>query len=139
MNTIYKWSIAALMCVASASGTQAAGILRGAITETSTKQALIGAELTVFRQGEQTPLISTFTDEWGAFEFELEEGWYRVACSYLDFKPVVQDSVQVLESNTLELAISLGEREPQELEGVVVVGSAKKNSVEALYVQQQNA
>lgn len=127
-----------MMCVAALSA-QANGNVRGSVLESKSKDAVIGAEVNFFRQGEATPAMSTFTDEVGAFELDLEPGVYRLECVYIDYEHIVRDSLLVREASVLELELMLGDQVPRELEGVVVVGTAKKNSVEALYIQQQQA
>lgn len=103
-----------------------AGILRGHVTDQKTGDALAGAMLAI-RNNATSALVGTETDASGNYTIQLQAGNYTVTLLYIGYKDV-QTQIRLGGSNSeQELNLQMTPDE-QQLSGVVVTGTARKNS-----------
>lgn len=135
---MYKLFGLLIITLLSTSSIRAQSLVRGTVVESNETPA-IGAEVVFYRQGDTIPAMSTFTDANGDFEMILESGIYQAHYIYLDYKPIVQDSVRITDSDTFILNLVFEESLATHLEAVIVTATARNNNIVSLYSQQQHS
>lgn len=120
--------------------TFADGTLTGILKDPSFGEAVIGAEVNVYKQNDTNVVMSTFTDVDGKFEMALPQGVYQVVCNYVGFESLVKDSIWIQDNESVALDLQFGTlAKDNQLEGIIVRGTAAKDNIQSLYVQQKNA
>jgi outer membrane receptor protein involved in Fe transport len=74
----------------------------------------------------------------GTFAITLPKGIYEAAVSSVGYGKKIVTDITVKDNQTFELNVTL-KREKGQLSGVVVTGSARRESIAALFVKQKNA
>jgi TonB-dependent receptor len=109
---------------------QQPGKLTGKIIDEESGQPVPGATI-------QIGSNSTITDLNGAFSFPLSKGSYTATVSYVGYNTKEITEIDIQENHAFALTITL-KRGQGNLAGVLVVSSARQESVAALYVKQKN-
>ncbi len=110
------------------------GTIRGMITDISTGEALIGANVIL-----KGTTIGSITDLDGLYSIEnIEEGTYSLEVSYLSYRTQYIEQV-IVRANEVTLVNTALEEESSQLEEVVIVASIANNNVNALYAMQQKS
>lgn len=113
---------------------QQTGSISGKITDKGNNEELIGANVLVVGT-----TIGASTDIDGKFIIKgLSEGNYNIKISYVSYKSVTIENVQVKSGNNTDLNISL-EPATTELDEVVVTAEALKNSEASILKIQKNS
>lgn len=108
-----------------------AAALRGTVTDKTTKEPLIGAAVQL--SGTNT---GTITDMDGNFELAgLRNGMYKLFISYVSYRT---QTVEIVVNGMSEIKVEM-EPDDQQLEEVVVVAEAKKNTENAIIAQQRTS
>lgn len=110
---------------------QQPGKLAGKIIDEENGQAIIGATIRVGEKG-------TVTDAGGAFTLFLSPGKYEAVVSFIGYGTKAVTDIDVKDSQPFILNVTL-KRTKGQLKSVVVTASAKKESVNALLLQQKKA
>ena len=106
----------------------------GKVTDASTNSPIVNASVTV-----EGTSIGTKTDADGNFFLNLETGKkYSIQVSYVGYQSKLVSEVQVLGTENAPLNVVL-EKSANNLGGIVVKTSAKKESVATLYSIQKNS
>jgi TonB-dependent receptor len=110
------------------------GTIRGTLTDKSTGEALIGANVIL-----KGTTIGSTTDLDGLYSIEnIEEGTYTLEVSYLSYRTQFIEQV-IVKVNEVTLVNTAMEEESSQLEEVVIVASIANNNVNALYAMQQKS
>ena len=113
---------------------QSKGSIIGTVIDKSTGETLPGAS--VFIEG---TTLGTMTDLDGKFRLgNLDAGNYKVVCSMVSFSKKILTGVEVSNGNSTTVNIVL-EGVKTDLKEVIIEAEAKRESVNALYLQQKNA
>lgn len=128
-----------LLCLLIGSQAFAQGKIAGAVTDGSSAETLIGVSISLFEKGEEVPKSGTLTDIDGNFSFEAEAGTYEVEIKYVGYQAKKITDIVVTDNKTTKVAVTMDERKNTELDEVVIQGTLKKESVNALYTMQKNA
>jgi len=131
--------LASLLCLLFAVRAFAGGKITGTVTDGGSAETLIGVSVSLFQQGKETPLAGTITDIDGNFSFEAEAGTYELEIKYVGYQTKKITDVLVTNGNTTNVPIAMTEPKNTELEEVVIQGTMKKETVNALYTMQKNA
>lgn len=107
------------------------GRLTGTIIDEENGHAIAGATITINGKG-------TTTDMDGSFSIPLSKGMYTATVSYIGYTGKEISEIEISDKQTLELNITL-KRSKGSLAAVMVKGSAKKESVNALLSRQKKA
>lgn len=131
-NTGYSFSIDGNIIIVKQKPKATGGRVTGVIVDEESGEPLPGATI---RIGTQTAI----TNIDGAYSFTLPAGDHYLAdVNSLGYGTKQVTDIQIAADAVLQLNISL-HRAKGQLEGVVVKNTARKESVEALYVRQKNA
>lgn len=128
-----------LMCLIFAVPVFAGGKIVGTITDGGTSETLIGVTVSLFQKDKETSLSNAVTDIDGNFSFEADPGTYELEIKYIGYQTKKITDVVVTDGNTTTVPVALAEPKNTELEEVVIQGSMKKETVNALYTMQKNA
>ena len=109
------------------------GTLIGKVVDGKTGETLPGTAVTV-----EGSTIGTITDFDGAFSMALEPGTYKITIKYFGFKTKSITEVSVRKNDETSLTVSMEESESTSLAEVVVTGTAARENVNALLLQQKN-
>ena len=93
-------------------------IIKGKVTDLKTKTSIVGASIYIL------PNKGTVTDIDGNFSLEVEAGSYQVKCSFIGFK-TIEKQVNVIQNQTIELALELEEKGLAEIRLFEGVGAEK--------------
>lgn len=128
-----------LLCLLVAGQAFAGGKIVGTITDGGSSETLIGVSVSLLQKGSETPMSGTITDIDGNFTFETAAGNYEIEVKYVGFQAKRVTDIIVTEGNTTKLSIAMSEPKNTELDEVVIQGTVKKETVNALYTMQKNA
>ncbi|MGY3055468.1 TonB-dependent receptor [Pedobacter sp. UYEF25] len=136
LHTIIKSGLltafASFFCIVSYAQT---GIIAGTVSDKKTGETLVA--VTVKIKG-TTKAIATNID--GKYIFnKLADGVYIVTFNYVGYTGKEISDVEVKQGKTTALNVILSESSGQNLAEVVIKGSFKQESVNALYAQQKNS
>lgn len=107
-------------------------VIKGSISDSKTGEPLIGVNVFV----EQNPTVGASTDFDGNFQFEVEKGAYKIIMSLIGYKNVEKEVV--VGSDVVDLTTVMSE-DSEVLGEVKVVGTARKESQQALIAEQKRA
>lgn len=112
------------------------GVLAGKIVDKSNGEALIGATVVLYQNGNQ--VIGNVTDFDGNYTIDVAAGKYKIEISYTGYtKQVVEDyDVKAATTNTLDATL---ETESQQLDVVVVTAKVVKNTDASLITLQRKS
>jgi TonB-dependent receptor len=128
-----------LLCLLIGSQAFAEGKITGIVTDGASSEALIGVSISLFEKGGEIPKSGTLTDIDGNFSFEAEEGTYEIEIKYVGYQAKKITDIIITNGKTTPVTVTMDERKNTELAEVVVQGTLKKESVNALYTMQKNA
>ncbi len=127
------------LCLLIGSQVLAKGRISGTVTDGTSGETLIGVTVSVKHPGKESSVMGTTTDIDGKFTFEIAAGGYELEVRYVGYQPKVVTDVTVTDGKTTTLSVALTEPKSTDLSEVVITGSLKKESVNALYTMQKNA
>ncbi|MEZ2444613.1 TonB-dependent receptor [Chitinophaga sp. RCC_12] len=114
-----------------AAGKQAPGKVTGKVLDDENGKPVIGATIRVNNKG-------TVTDVEGAFTLQLPAGKYEAMISSIGYGTKAITDIDIRDNQTFVLNASL-KRSKGQLQSVVVTANARKESVNALLLQQKKA
>lgn len=117
----------------------AGGKIVGTITDGSSSETLIGVSVALFQKGADLPVSGTVTDIDGNYVFEVAPGDYEVELKYVGYQSKRITDIAVTEGNTTKASVAMSEPKNTQLDEVVIQGTVKKETVNALYTMQKNA
>ncbi len=109
------------------------GKITGKITDKKTGEELIGVSVQI-----EGTSVGTATDFEGKFTLNLAPGMYNLVFSYISYNKKVVKGIEVKSKETTPISITL-EESTKELNEVVIEVEAKKESANAVLIQQKNA
>ena len=113
---------------------QGSGILVGSIKNADSGEPLVGVSISILHTNRKTS-----SDVTGNYTLAgIAPGTYTVEFSSIGYTKKQIEEVEIQQGKVLTLNIVLEKAASQELEEVVVKGSFKKESINALYAQQKN-
>lgn len=99
---------------------QSTSTLEGKLTDASTNEGLIGANITLYKAGSTTPVTGTTTDIEGNYSIpSIQPGTYDVEFSYVGYTPQKQTDVVMYAGEVIRLNASI--REGVTLDSVVEI------------------
>ncbi len=123
-----------LFCSYSACYADATGKISGKVSDEKTGETLIGATIYIQNTGR-----GTATDVDGNYMLSaLAPGRYTLAIKYIGYQTKVINDVEVNAGDVLHLDIVLNPDARQELKGVTVTSTFRKETVGSLYAAQKN-
>lgn len=128
-----------LLCLLIGAQAFAGGKISGTVTEGTSAETLIGVTVSLFQKDKTEPKSATITDIDGNFSFEAEAGAYEIEIKYVGYQARKITDILVTDGNTTTVPVNMSERKDTQLDEVVIQGSLKKESVNALYTMQKNA
>ncbi|TWV99031.1 TonB-dependent receptor [Chitinophaga pinensis] len=109
------------------------GKITGKVTDQKTGEALIG--VTVIVQGTSTGAV---TDVEGRYTLNVAPGTYVLEFKYMGYQTKAVSDVVVKAGAATQLPIIMDEPKSKELQEVVIRGSFKQETINALYTAQKN-
>ena len=109
------------------------GKVTGKVTDQKTGEALIG--VTVIVQGTSTGAV---TDVEGRYTLNLAPGTYTLEFKYMGYQTKAVSEVVIKPGAPTVLPVIMDEPKSKELKEVVIKGSFKQETINALYVAQKN-
>ncbi len=109
------------------------GKVTGKVTDQKTGEALIG--VTVIVQGTSTGAV---TDVEGRYTLNIAPGTYTLEFKYMGYQTKAVSEVIVKAGTPTQLPIIMDEPKSKELQEVVIRGSFKQETINALYTAQKN-
>ncbi|AWO01911.1 TonB-dependent receptor [Chitinophaga alhagiae] len=109
------------------------GKVTGKLTDKKTGEVLIGVTVLV-----QNTAKGAVTDVEGRFLLQLDPGTYTLDFKYMGYQTKSISEVQVKPGQVTNLDVALDEPKSKELQEVVIRGSYKQESINALYAAQKN-
>jgi outer membrane receptor protein involved in Fe transport len=109
------------------------GKVTGKVTDQKTGEALIG--VTVIVQGTSTGAV---TDVEGRYTLNLAPGTYTLEFKYMGYQTKAVSDVVIKAGAPTELPVIMDEPKSKELKEVVIKGSFRQETINALYVAQKN-
>ncbi len=109
------------------------GTLAGKITDNKTGEEIIGAIVLV-----ENTSTGAATDLDGKYFLKLNPGTYTVLISYVSYKTKKLENIEIKEAELNSINVTM-EEDSKQLDEVVIVGEAKKESAAGLLLQQKNA
>ncbi len=128
-----------LLCLMVAGQVFAGGKIVGTVTDGGSSETLIGVSVSLMQKGAAEPMSGTITDIDGNFSFEVAAGDYEIEVKYVGYQAKRITDVIVTEGNTAKVSIAMSEPKNTQLDEVVIQGTVKKETVNALYTLQKNA
>ncbi|SKA08200.1 TonB-dependent receptor [Chitinophaga eiseniae] len=107
--------------------------LTGKVTDKKTGEALIGVTIVVQGTGK-----GAVTDVEGRYSFNMEPGTYTLDFKYMGYQTKSISDVIVKAGQPTSLDIIMDEPKSKELQEVVIRGSFKQETINALYAAQKN-
>lgn len=107
--------------------------ITGKVTDKKTGEALIG--VTVVVMGSDKGAV---TDVEGRYVISVSEGTYTVDFKYMGYQTKSVTDVRVIGGKALNLDVIMDEPKSKELSEVVIRGSFKQETINALYAAQKN-
>ena len=108
-------------------------IIKGIIQDAQTKEALIGATITIKGQTK-----GTTTNFDGFYELELSPGKYQFLISYLSYKSIVTNEITIQKGETKELNL-LMEEDNHFLDEINVVAKKNREAENILITERKNS
>jgi TonB-dependent receptor len=127
------------MCLLVAGQAFAGGKITGTVTDGASGETLIGVSVSLKQPEKADALSGTITDIDGNFSFEAAAGTYELEIKYVGYQAKTVTEVVVAEGKVTTVPVTMSERKNTELDEVVIRGTMKKESVNALYTMQKNA
>ncbi|MGX5818559.1 outer membrane beta-barrel protein [Chitinophaga lutea] len=115
------------------SAQSASGKVTGKLTDKKTGELLIGVTVLV-----QQSAKGAVTDVEGRYLLQLAPGTYTLDFKYMGYQTKSIADVVIKAGQTVNLDIALDEPKSKELQEVVIRGSYKQETINALYVAQKN-
>ncbi|MDX2196394.1 MAG: carboxypeptidase-like regulatory domain-containing protein [Cytophagales bacterium] len=109
------------------------GTLAGKVVDKKTSEEIIGATVQI-----EGTTIATATDIDGKFFMKVDPGTYTILISYVSYSTKKIEGVVITSGELTNQNVAM-EEDSKQLEEVVVVGEAKKESAAGLLLQQKNA
>lgn len=109
------------------------GKITGKVTDQKTGESLVG--VTVIIQGTSTGAV---TDVEGRYTLNVSPGTYILEFKYMGYQTKAVSEVVVKPGSVTSLPVILDEPKSKELKEVVVRGSFKQETINALYTAQKN-
>ncbi|MVT06639.1 TonB-dependent receptor [Chitinophaga tropicalis] len=109
------------------------GKITGKVTDQKTGEALIG--VTVIIQGTSTGAV---TDVEGRYTINVAPGTYTIEFKYMGYQTKSVSEVVVKAASVTALPVIMDEPKSKELQEVVIRGSFKQETINALYTAQRN-
>lgn len=109
------------------------GKVTGKVTDQKSGEALIG--VTVIVQGTSTGAV---TDVEGRYTLNLAPGTYTLEFKYMGYQTKAVSEVVVKQGAPTQLPVIMDEPKSKELQEVVIRGSFKQETINALYTAQKN-
>lgn len=132
--------LSVLLCLLIGAQAFAGGKITGTVSDGASSEALIGVSVSLFQKdGGANPLSGTTTDIDGNFSFEAEAGTYEIEIKYIGYQAKKITDVVVTNDKSTTVTVLMDERKNTDLDEVVIQGTLKKESVNALYTMQKNA
>lgn len=133
LRYLFTLTLTILLCLPTLLLAQNNGKIAGKITDKKTGEELIGVSVQV-----EGTNIGTATDFEGKYMLSLAPGTYNLVVSYISYnkKTIKGIEVKAKETNVLNV---LMEESTKELNEVVIQVEAKKESANAVLIQQKNA
>lgn len=128
-----------LLCLLVAGQVFAGGKIVGTITDGSSSETLIGVSVSLMQKGSEETMSGTITDIDGNFSFEVAPGDYEIEVKYVGYQAKRITDINVTEGNTAKVSVAMSEPKNTQLDEVVIQGTVKKETVNALYTLQKNA
>ncbi|SEW06062.1 TonB-dependent receptor [Chitinophaga sp. YR573] len=110
------------------------GKITGKVTDKKSGEALIG--VTVIVQGTSTGAV---TDVEGRYTLNVTPGTYTLEFKYMGYQTKAISEVVVKAGTPVSLPVILDEPQSKELKEVVIRGSFKQETINALYTTQKNS
>jgi outer membrane receptor protein involved in Fe transport len=110
------------------------GKVTGKVTDQKTGEALIG--VTVIVQGTSTGAV---TDVEGRYTINVAPGTYTLEFKYMGYQTKAVSEVVVKAGTPTQLPVTMDEPKSKELQEVVIRGSFKQETINALYTAQKNS
>src|SRR5690606_27795924 len=117
----------------------AAGKIVGTVKDGTSEEALIGVSVSLKKDSLSPTIMGTVTDIEGNFTIEAQAGTYELEFRYLGFQTKIVTDVLIQEGQLTSVPVSLSEPKSTEIEEVVIRGTLKRESINALYTIQKNA
>ncbi|MCK9180090.1 MAG: carboxypeptidase-like regulatory domain-containing protein, partial [Bacteroides sp.] len=108
-------------------------IIKGTIQDAQTKEALIGATITIKGQTK-----GTTTNVDGFYELELSPGKHQFLISYLSYKSIVTNEITIQKGETKELNL-LMEEDNHFLDEINVVAKKNREAENILITERKNS
>ncbi len=109
------------------------GKVTGKVTDQKSGEALIG--VTVIVQGTSTGAV---TDVEGRYTLNLAPGTYTLEFKYMGYQTKAVSEVVVKQGTPTQLPVIMDEPKSKDLKEVVIRGSFKQETINALYTAQKN-
>lgn len=126
-------------CLLASTQLFAGGKIVGSVKDGGTDETLIGVSVSLKKDSLSAPIVGSVTDIDGNFNMEVPAGTYELELKYIGFQPKTVTDIVVQEGKLTTVPVSLNEPKANELEEVVIRGTLKKESINALYTIQKNA
>lgn len=128
-----------ILCLIISAQAFADGRIQGTVTDSTTAETLIGVTVSLFKNGDDAPMLNSITDIDGHYNFETEPGTYEIEVKYIGFQTQRVTEIVVINNKTTKMDITMSDKANTELDEVVIQSSLKKETVNALYTLQKNA
>lgn len=133
LSTVLIWAL--LLCCSFANASFAAdpAKITGKVTDKKTGEALIGVTVVVQGTGK-----GAVTDVEGRYAITVDQGVYTVDFKYMGYQTKSVSDVNTTSGKSVTLDIIMDEPKSKELSEVVIRGSFKQETINALYAAQKN-
>lgn len=130
-----RFTFILMLCLGFVSNVFADGKVSGKITDEKTGEALIGVTVLVPKLAG----VGTMTDVDGQYDLKLPDGVYTIQVKYMGYQTKEIEDVKIVNGAVLTVNAGVQEEKTKELEGVVIRTTAKRETLNALYLTQKNA
>ncbi|MCX8019682.1 MAG: outer membrane beta-barrel protein [Chitinophagaceae bacterium] len=114
-----------LFCTNVVSAQKPDGIIRGKLTDTSARQPLSGATVSLLSVKDSALVTFTLTNKNGVFEFKgIDTGTYKVTISYQGYETIIKTASVTPQNKVTDWGEIIAQREYKTLQGVVVTNDA---------------
>lgn len=127
------WGVLLLLCLGQFAYAQDQGKIVGKVTDKKTGEALIGVTVVIQNAGQ-----GAVTDVEGRYTLGITPGTYILDFKYMGYQTKSISDVVVKAGAPSQLDIIMDEPKSKELKEVVIKGSFKQETINALYSAQKN-